>query len=188
MANILLALNSSVIVASFVYMHAFFFHDFEEPGDVVEDLFFGEPEDEEPLEPPLEREAAKPSEEQIEVKTPWGRISYYPLEVKFVATCYAHEDLVKRSMCRLQRTARPSPCNRARGRPIGLLMAWLLSQEENRFSCKADHRNPFVIRGLSFEKRVAARNVFFQSEGAVELQIFEQRLDGESEEEPLGMA
>jgi hypothetical protein len=101
---------------------------------------------------------------------------------RFEAVCH-HEDHVPRRRCRLTRTREGSddPAAAAQGRPLGLIAAWLLSNQD--FSDKSEHSSIFAVFLQSLAARQAARVRLKALPGGVELLGYERRQrDGEPEE------
>ena len=104
-----------------------------------------------------------------------GEIHYYPRSQQISATCRVHGD-----DCRRFRTTKQGP--RSEGRPIGLLVAWLLQGRQYR--TKVDHCSQFSLM-IARRERIEARKMFAELPGASGV------LQGEApsrtgDEEPLG--
>ena len=101
----------------------------------------------------------------------FGQIAYYKRYDRFQATCEKHDS------CRLSRASRPKcfdPTRPARGRPLGLMAVWLLSQAH--YDSKADHHNVFSLALLAtgMEDRRDARNHLLAMPGGEELSSYER--------------
>jgi hypothetical protein len=110
-------------------------------------------------------------------------ISFYASDNRFEAVC-RNVNHLPMGKCRLTRTL---PLHddgvSAKGRMLGLMMAWLILGDCDDVGNKADHTNPFLIIGIGYEDRVHARDFLKTLAGAEDLLACERPLrDGESEE------
>ena len=100
-----------------------------------------------------------------------------------VCDCKAH---VEKTACKIRRSSHANADNAAQGRPLGLLTAWLLKQDD--FAKRADHCNKFVGFFFSLEDRRNARAYFSKLPGAGELLKAERPRTIFEGEEPDGWA
>ena len=121
-----------------------------------------------------------------------GIIRYYNTTKQFTAECKCgHDKCVKTRQstqaASMAASKNPSQNTQAKGRPLGYLGAWLLDGRNH--GSKAAHWEPVnEILATTFEKRVAARDIFKSYPEAHDL-LAAERPQGEHEpEEPAGLA
>ena len=113
-----------------------------------------------------------------------GRISYYQKHKRFECICFRHSKTDER--CVLTRTAAMNPRRPSQGRPLGLMMAWLLNA--STFSDKAEHGDKFLVQCVcSKPVRLHGRSELRKHPEGRELETKEERPDG-ADSEPDGMA
>lgn len=86
-----------------------------------------------------------------------GEIHYYPRSQSMCATCRLHA-----GDCRRFRGTKRGP--RSEGRPLGLLVAWLL--QGNSHGSKVEHCLSSSMAGITRAERISARNMFKGLQGA----------------------
>lgn len=124
---------------------------------------------------------------------PGGWIVHHAARDSLDAHCSCEAHLDKKNPCRLNRThvACARGLNQARGRPLGLLMAWL--KASSRHASRRKHHgmvssdDPEDVDLLSFDRRVAGRAWLVQN-GYDELLALERRLRAGELDEPDGWA
>ncbi|CAE7262689.1 unnamed protein product [Symbiodinium microadriaticum] len=124
-----------------------------------------------PRAPPL-------SEHVFELEGGLGQIRYNVAQQQFIARCAVHgED------CRRRRTTAPSAASQrgGQGRPIGLLVSWLMRAHEE--DTAKDH---VKMKPSPLDDRVAAREAFYAMDGGRLFAESYEREQGEGEpEEPV---
>ena len=86
-----------------------------------------------------------------------GELHYYPGSKQLSATCRYHT-----GDCRRWRSMVKGP--RTDGRPVGLLVAWLLSRK--KFQSRGDHCDRVSLDSITAQERLQARHYFQQVPGA----------------------
>ena len=76
--------------------------------------------------------------------------------------------------CRMTRTSLASDGNPAQGRPLGLLMAWLVMTEPLPCS-REEHCMDFLVFTLAYEKRAMCRDLLMALPGAAALAKHERK-------------
>ena len=102
---------------------------------------------------------------RVEVGT--GTIAYYSNKGAFQATCRVHKQC---ALTRVGSRARVQPALPAKGRPLGLMAAWLLAggghpTKEAHMAC---------LRGLNYDMRKAAREELLRHAAGVEVAGYER--------------
>jgi hypothetical protein len=117
------------------------------------------------------------------VYPPYGVIAYYAKGRRFQATCF--EACAHHNRCRLTRYSSPSCTMPAKGRPLGLMMAWL------RFSSGAgtrqEHIHQFYLMLLTFERRSHGRAVLQTLTNGVQMCTHERHCREGEGQEPVGV-
>ena len=120
-----------------------------------------------------------------------GIIRYYSSKQAFTAECSCHAKCVKTRQstpgAALATVKKPGPSLLAKGRPLGLLAAWL--QDGSNHENKGAHwqqENELVATTL--EKRKAARAMIAASETGLRLLAFERAPRAHEADEPEGLA
>ena len=116
------------------------------------------------------------------VRLPCGsQIRFYEKGARFQATCGLHIN------CVLTRTGKASKLasRRGQGKPLGLLMAWLLAAPKFKRRCDGLHNDPLFVVGLAKELRKAGRARLLQIErGPQMLQKERKKFTDDSDSEP----
>ena len=88
-----------------------------------------------------------------------GKISFYEKGNRFECTCFRHPK------CVLTRTGAYNARRKGQGRPVGLMAAWLEFNDHAAMASAEDHKNPFLVQGISKQARLAARRRLRAAEG-----------------------
>jgi len=120
---------------------------------------------------------------QVDCGAQVGRISFYR-DGRFEAFCRRPGHV----RCRLTRTSKPNNSlgNEGQGKPVGLLLAWLMCEVPGAsLSSKDEHCNPFLVCSIDRARRKAARRQMRDMVGGVQLLQRERALrEGEADTEP----
>ena len=118
------------------------------------------------------------AEHVFELEGGLGQIRYNVAQEVLIARCPVHGD-----NCRRRRAATLSPLPRLRGqgRPIGLLVSWLMRAHEEETS--GDH---VKMKPSPLHDRIAAREAFYHMEGGRAFaEAFEREVGDDETEEPI---
>jgi hypothetical protein len=128
-------------------------------------------------------------------QVPGGWIVFNSTELSLDAHCSHPEHRCTRNPCRLNRSSEECRrgLNMARGRPLGLLMAWLAaggrksSMEKHKATLKPYERDEGDLEFFSLEKRTAGRE-WLKIQGHATLLAKERKRRTGEPEEPAGIA
>ena len=101
---------------------------------------------------------------------------------RFEATC-KHPGHLPKNRCRLTRHIHDNMMDPNAGRPLGLLVAWLLCA--NNFNDLEEHECPFLIKCLLRSERIKAREWLKTLPNGLKLLSFERKQRDGEPEEPL---
>lgn len=118
-----------------------------------------------------------------EVTFEFGTIKFYTTDGRFQASCPCPGHEVGDFACRFTRYRRAGK-SPAKGRPLGLMVAWL--RLGRLFTCHDEHIHPLALSSISRGERITARDLLKTVPGGdVLLSKERQRRPGEPEE-PMG--
>ena len=133
-----------------------------------------------------DRPQLAPGRKSVEIVIPGlGKIFYYPASGEFIAKCDRHG-------CKMTRRSHPTGAaafalhpNPAKGRPLGLMMAWL--EQGFRPGCDALelHRRPSEFL-IDHAVRAASRRRLAEIPGGLSFMLLEHAWDPTQPLEPLG--
>ena len=111
---------------------------------------------------------------------PGGRLAFYASTGCFQATCDQHPSC---SITRVGSKARPSLLKPSRGKPLGLMVAWLLKAAE----CPTKEAHEALLSSLDLETRRAARQRLLEEPSGAAMVSFERDPEAGEPELPDGL-
>jgi hypothetical protein len=114
---------------------------------------------------------------------PYGTISFYLKGFRFQATC--SEGYADHVRCILTRYSTPSATMHAKGRRLGMMMAWLRHSHET--TSRHEHISVYYVHTLTFERRNEGRAFLQTLANGPEMCTYERTRRAGEGDEPEGM-
>ena len=120
---------------------------------------------------------------------PGGTIRFYSKNNIFTATCSNHANCVRTRQSTAAKVSIKTPNGKAKGRPLGHLVAWLAMEKQAAVDSKANHWNQAAVAEYcAYAVRLDKRLSLDSMDGGPEMLQHERpQRDGEGDE-PAGLA